>query len=116
MNFSKLPQKYLNFACCFGLVGIAILLRVGALAPHSLWRDDAWQTLVIKAENWQQVARMGLTGPGFAIFLAVWLGAIGFSSLAAQIVPFVAGIAGPSFVFLLARRLGLQLEGSLAAG
>lgn len=101
---------------CFALSVIAVVLRYSPLAPWSLWRDDAWQALVIRADSWTTVARIGQTAPGFSVLLSLWLMLTGFSSAAAQALPFLAGVAAAPLVYLLARRCGFGMAGAAAAG
>ena len=101
------PQGFhWDIVLCLALSLIAIVLRAGPLGPWSLWRDDAWQALAARAGTWAQAARIGQTAPGFSVLLSFWLMLTGFSSLAAQALPFVAGVAGAPFAYLLAKRCG----------
>lgn len=101
---------------CLALIPIAIVLRAGPLGPWSLWRDDAWQALAAKAGTWAEAARIGQTAPGFSVLLTFWLMLAGFSSVAAQALPFVAGVAGAPLAYLLAKRCGFGMAGATAAG
>ena len=105
-----------DVAWCIGLTLLSALLRVSALSPPSLWRDDAWQALVVRVDSWGDVARMGQSAPGFSVLLKLWLSLIGFSSMAAQTLPFAAGVAAAPFAYLVARRIGLDTAGAAAAG
>jgi len=109
-------MKRWDIAWCFVLILIAIALRGGALGPSSLWRDDAWQALVVRTNNWAEVARIGVTAPGFAMLLKLWLCVVGFSSTAAQALPFAAGVAAAPLGYLLAKRIGFGMAGALATG
>ena len=89
------------------LLAVGIVLRQRALAPRSLWLDDAWPALVDKVP-WRQVGVVGLTSPGFSVVLKVWLQVVGFSSLRAQVPAFVCGVIGPVALYFLARRMRLS--------
>src|SRR5215470_587313 len=105
-----------DVAWCIGLTLLGALLRARALSPPSLWRDDAWQALVVRVDSWGDVARMGQSAPGFSVLLKLWLSLTGFSSIAAQALPFAAGVAAAPLAYLVARRIGLDTAGAAAAG
>jgi hypothetical protein len=105
-----------DVAWCIGLTLLSALLRARALSPPSLWRDDAWQALVVRVDSWGDVARMGQSAPGFSVLLKLWLSLTGFSSLAAQTLPFAAGVVAAPFAYVVARRIGLDTWGAAAAG
>ncbi len=88
------------------VVGVAAALRAPALAPPSLWLDDAWAALVIRAHGWSDLRLVAVTAPGWTVGLAGWLGAVGLSSLAAQAPAFAAGVLGPGALYLVAVRGG----------
>ena len=98
------------------LTAAAILVRRSGLGPSSLWLDDAWVALVHRVSDLGDVWRMGLTSPGFAMLLRIWLGAVGLSSGAAQAIPFVAGMLTPGAAYLVGRRLGLRPVPALLGG
>ena len=105
-----------RLAWCVALLGTSVVLRVGGLGPTSLWRDDAWQALVARTDSWSDIVRIGQTPPGFSLLLWLWLTLTGLSSLAAQALPFVAGVAAAPFVYLLAARAGFGTAGAVSAG
>lgn len=105
-----------DVAWCSGLTILAAMLRVSALSPPSLCRDDAWQALVVRADSWGDVTGMGQAAPGFSVLLKLWLSLTGFSSMAAQTLPFAAGVVAAPFAYLVARRIGLDSAGAAAAG
>ena len=90
------------------LVAVAAAVRVPALAPSSLWLDDAWAALVVRAHGWHDLALVAVTAPGWTVGLAGWLGLTGLSSLAAQAPAFVAGVLGPGLCYLVGLRLRLS--------
>lgn len=94
----------------------AYLVRRSGLGPSSLWLDDAWVALVHRVDAFSDVWRMGLTSPGFAVLLKAWLGVAGFTSPAAQAIPFVAGTLTPGAVYAVGRRLRLRRTTALIAG
>jgi hypothetical protein len=94
------------------LAVLAGVLRLDPLAPSSLWIDDAWAALVVKAHGAHDVLLAGVTAPGFAILLKGWLAAAGFSELNAQLLPFVAGVLTAPFLFLVARWMGVGRLGA----
>jgi hypothetical protein len=96
-----------DFAAAVIVVACAAWLRHRQLGPASLWLDDAWPALVIKTP-WRDVTTVGLTAPGFAAFLKVWLHFTGFTATKAQSLAFVFGIAAPALLGLLcvSRRIG----------
>jgi len=99
-----------------GLVLGAAALRLGPLGPSSLWFDDAWVGLAVRAATPFEVALTGLTSPGFAFLLATVAAPFGTSTLAAQLLPFAAGVAAPFAGWWLARSLGLGRGPALLVG
>ncbi|HEX4491638.1 MAG TPA: hypothetical protein VH914_10565 [Acidimicrobiia bacterium] len=99
------------------LLGLAAALRARPLAPHSLWIDDAWVSLLWKVHSVEDVRRISVASPGFVVLLKAWFSVVHFSSLRAQLPAFVCGILGPPAVYLAARawRLG-RPAAVLAAG
>ncbi len=89
------------------LVATGALLRAPALAPSSLWLDDAWLALAGKADGLGELFTVGVTAPGFTAALAAVVSVSGFSSLSAQALPFALGVAVAPVLYLGARRLGL---------
>lgn len=98
-----------------GLVVVGLWLRASALAPSSLWLDDAWISLVHRADSVGQVIDMSLTAPGFGLTLAGLFAATGFSELTAQLPALIAGLIGPVAVLVVARRCGLAWAAALLA-
>ncbi len=96
-----------DFAAAALVVVFAAWLRRRQLGPPSLWLDDAWPALVIKTP-WRDVTTVGLTAPGFAAVLKVWLHFTGFTATKAQSLAFAFGIAAPALLGLLcvSRRIG----------
>ena len=88
------------------------MLRLNALGPSSLWIDDAWATLVIKAHTVHDVLLVAVTAPGFAVLLKGWLAMVGFSELKAQLLPFIVGVATPPLLYIVLRRGGVGRLGA----
>ncbi len=101
--------------CVAMLLVVAIAVGRTALAPPSLWRDDAWVALVHRAPVGDAL-RMGVTSPGFALLLRLWMAVAGFSELRAQLPAFVAFAVTPAVLDMFARRLGLAWPFALLAG
>jgi hypothetical protein len=99
------------------LLGGAVALRARPLAPHSLWIDDAWVSLLWKVHTVEDVRRISVASPGFVAILKVWFHFAHFSALRAQLPAFVCGVLAPPGVYLAARawRLG-RPAALLAAG
>ncbi len=93
------------------LVVVALWLRVPGLTRLGLYRDDAWPALATEA-GLLDALRMGITTPGFELFLRFWLSFSG-ATLWAQAPTLVAAVLTIVGTFLLARRLGC---GRVAAG
>lgn len=95
---------------------LAAAVRAPALGPPSLWRDDAWQTLAVRATSPADLATYGLTSPGFAGVLALVLRLPGRVEVLGPAVPFVLGCLLPAALHLVARRLGASAWGAAGAG
>jgi 4-amino-4-deoxy-L-arabinose transferase-like glycosyltransferase len=98
--------------CALLIVTAAICAR--GLAPPSLFRDDAWVTLVRRAPL-TSALRMGVTAPGFGVLLREWLAVAGFSELRAQLPAYLAAVLAPPMLYLLAVRMRLRQETALLA-
>jgi hypothetical protein len=97
------------------IVALAAALRWEALAPSSLWLDDAWVALVTRARAPEEIYLIGITAPGFTVLLWGWLELSGFSELKAQLLPFLAGIACPAVIYLTAVHRGLHKMTAITA-
>lgn len=88
------------------LAGAAVVLwgTWHALAPGSLWIDDAWVALAAKAQGPSQLAATMITAHGFVVLLAGWMGLAGTQGLAPQFLPLVFGMLAPGLLFLGLRR------------
>ncbi len=94
------------------LLAFKFLLVAPALAPSSLYRDDAWQALAVRVNGPVDITKTGVTAPGFAWGLRL-LGAAPLSEIALQTPALVAGLLGPLLLFILARWWGLSRAASL---
>jgi hypothetical protein len=97
------------------LIALAVFTRYRPLGPSSLWLDDAWAAVSYKANGPKELWRTTFTSPAFSIGTALWLRAVGFSALRAQLLAFVPGILGPSTLYLVARRMRLGRPAALLA-
>jgi hypothetical protein len=90
------------------LVCAAAIVRWHGFGADYLWRDDAWQSLVARADGLREFLLVAVTAPGYSALLAGWFALVGLSPTRAQLPAFVAGICGPAVVFLVARRLDVS--------
>jgi hypothetical protein len=98
------------------LVG-SVWLRYRELGPSSLWQDDAWVVLgATRADGIGEVVLSGVTAPGFSMLLTAWLALTGFSSTAAQFLPFLFAVVAPSLLYLVVVRLGAPKTVATVAG
>jgi hypothetical protein len=97
------------------LLGAAAALRARPLAPHSLWIDDAWVSLLWKVHSFGDVRRISVASPGFVVLLKAWFGIVHFSALRAQLPAFVCGVLGPPVTYLAARAWRLVRPAALVA-
>lgn len=104
LSWSDLPGLVL-------LVGVALWLRVPGLTTLGLYRDDAWPALATEA-GLLDALRMGVTTPGFELFLRFWL-SFSRASPWAQAPALAASMLTIVGVYVLAKRLGC---GRVAAG
>ena len=112
---ARLPGR-LDLLVAVGLLVLAAAVRVPALGASSLWRDDAWQALAVRATSPADLATYGLTSPGFAALLAVVLRLPGRVEVLGPAVPFALGCLLPPALHLVARRLGASTWGGAGAG
>jgi hypothetical protein len=103
-----------DVAVAVGLVAGAAALRVAPLGPPSLWLDDSWPTLVVKADTVHETLLAGAWAPGFILLMKGWLTTFGFSELTAQLLPFFIGIATPPFLYVVLRKRGIRRLASAA--
>jgi hypothetical protein len=96
------------------LIGVALAVRVPALSTSGLYRDDAWPLLATRTDLGRAV-RMGVTTPGFELFIRTW-GGLRPATWWAQAPALVASVAAVAVAYLLARRLGCRPAAALVAG
>ena len=86
------------------LVFISGMLRSAELAPPSLWIDDAWVALISR-HSWSDIWWTSLTSVGFRAIIGTMIFVFGDSTTAAQLFPFVVGLATIPATYLVARKL-----------
>ncbi|MFT5223930.1 MAG: hypothetical protein ACI867_002258 [Glaciecola sp.] len=89
-----------------GLVMLALLVRVEALNPASLWLDDAWLVVGARGENLLESFRAVISAPGYALVLFGWLAVAGTGELRAQLPALSFALASVPLAMAVARRLG----------
>lgn len=102
----------LDVAMLLLLLTLKCFLVAPALAPSSLYRDDAWQALAVRVSAPPDITKTGVTAPGFAWGLRV-LNSSPISEIALQAPALAAGLLGPLLLFILARCWGLSRAASL---
>jgi hypothetical protein len=95
------------------VVAVALALRAPNLTTGELYRDDAWPALATRVGLGRAV-RLGVTVPGFEVFLRAWL-AVSRSTVWAQVPALVVSILGVVLAYRLAHRLGAGDIGALVA-
>ena len=96
------------------LLGLALAVRVPALSTSGLYRDDAWPMLATRTGLGRAV-RMGVTTPGFEVFIRTW-GGLGSSTWWAQAPALAASVVVVAVAYLLARQLGCRPAAALVGG
>jgi hypothetical protein len=103
------PQRTkADAALAAALVCAAAIVRWSGFGADYLWRDDAWQSLVSRADGIREFLLVAVTAPGYSALLAGWFALVGLTPTRAQLPAFVAGVGGPAVVFLVARRLDVS--------
>ncbi len=102
-------------AVALGLLAVvAVGLRAPLLSSHGLYRDDAWPALATRS-GLSQSLRIGVTAPGFEMFLRLWVG-LSHATVWAQVPALVASVTAVVGVYLVARRIGCRPPAALVAG
>jgi hypothetical protein len=96
------------------VTALAVWLRLEPLGPSSLWLDDAWVAVAHRVDTLAELRAVGVSAPGFVVLLRAWLLLVGYSETAAQLLPFVAGVAAPGLLYVVVRRLGWDRLAGLA--
>lgn len=96
------------------LVVVALWLRVPGITTLGLYRDDAWPALATEV-GILDALRMGITTPGFELFLRCWL-SVSRATPWAQAPALAAAVLAIVGVYVLARRVGCGRAAALAAG
>jgi len=98
------------------ITALAWYVRWPGMEAPALSFADSWVALIAHLDNPVDVARVGLTAPGFALLAKMWFLAVGFSTTAAQTPAFVVGVATPGLTYLVARRIGAGRPAAAMAG
>lgn len=98
------------------LAVVSLWLRRGGLGPNTLWLDDAWVVAGVRAETWSELSATFATTPGFTILEVVLFALFDRASLAAQAIPFVAGIALAPVAYALVRWMAIGRPSALVGG
>lgn len=97
------------------IVGVGTWLRWAPLGPDSLWLDDLWVIAPSQASSWGDAVDMLVTAPLFSLLVNAPLVVLGPSSLAAQAIPFLAGIAAPALALAVTRWMGWRWYASVVS-
>src|SRR5260221_4133321 len=97
-----------DIGVAIALLGLAAYARYRPLAPSSLWLDDSWAAIGYKATSARELWRTMFTSPLFSLGTALWLKAVGLSSLRAQMLAFIPGVLGPPVLYFEARQMRLR--------
>ncbi len=109
-------DRQIDLCIVAALLFAGLWLRSAELGPSTLWYDDAWAALALRAESWSDLWSMTPTNQGFTFVLRGWFDVVGFSETRAQLLPFVAGVAtGPTAFWLWRRYIGRD-GATMAAG
>ena len=98
-------QELVTGAALVAIGVLALLLRIPGLTSTGLFRADAWVALGSRVGLGTAV-RMSSTSPGFMTAERFWIGLDPGSSLWAQILPLLVGIAGVFAIYFLVRYWG----------
>jgi hypothetical protein len=104
-----------DIGVAIALLGLAAYARYRPLAPSSLWLDDSWAAIGYKATSARELWRTMFTSPLFSLGTALWLKAVGLSSLRAQMLAFIPGVLGPPVLYFEARQMRLGRPAALLA-
>ena len=96
------------------LTAIAVGVRVGGLAPSSLWHDDIWVAYAARS-RYSDIPMMAVTSPGFVFLEKAVFDLVGFSAFTAQLLPFLASSVTPAVVFVVLKR-AVRVELAVTAG
>jgi hypothetical protein len=116
LGSSGVAERTVDVTIVLVLLALAAWLRVSALAPSSLWLDDAWIALVSRSESFDELIRMSLTAPGFGATLAALIAVLGLRSWVTQLPAFVAGVALAPATYVLLRRRGIVPPAAVVGG
>ena len=77
----KLSKYRIEILDVWWVVVVSVLIRFNSLAPNSLWQDDSYVALVIKATNFEEFKLTAGHHPGFSGILLSLYKIFGFSEL-----------------------------------
>lgn len=101
------------FAASF-LIALALAVRLPSLSTTGLYRDDAWPLLAART-GLARAVRIGVTIPGFEVFLWAW-GRVSTATVWAQAPALVASVTAVALAYGLARKLGCEPFAAVVAG
>jgi len=97
-------SKILPAAIVAILVILSAVFRRAELGPPALRVDDAWVALISR-HSWRDIWWTSLTSVGFRAIIGAFIQIFGDSTTAAQLFPFVAGLATIPATYFVARKL-----------
>ena len=101
----KKSSKYkLEIIDLFWIFLVSLFIRFNSLGPNSLWQDDSYVALVIKATNIEEFKLVAGHHPGYSLLLLNLYNFFGFSEFVFQIPSIIFGIATPVIGTLALRR------------
>lgn len=109
------PAGVVTSVALMAVIVLAWLRIVPAWGPSSLWLDDAWPALAVRASGVGEALHTTVTAPGFTLLLTGWLHLVGFSERAAQALPLLFALAVGPVLYLAARRLWPKGPAALVA-
>ena len=109
-----MTRRTADVAAMSFLVVLALAVRLPALSTTGLYRDDAWPMLAVRTDL-ARAMRIGVTIPGFELFLRAW-GSASTSTVWAQAPALLASVTAVVLVYGLARRLGCHSSAAMVAG
>jgi hypothetical protein len=115
-GFRGTAVRGVDVAIVLVLLAVGVWLRAPALAPSSLWLDDAWIALVSRSGSFGELIRMSVTAPGFGATLAALISVFGLRTWATQLPAFLAGVALAPAAYVLLRRRAILPHAAAVGG
>jgi len=112
----KLTKYQFEILDVFWVVTVSVFVRFISLAPNSLWQDDAYVALVIKATSFEEFKLTSGHHPGFSGILLGLYNLFGFSELLFQAPSFIFGILLPGVGYLALKRHNFSRTFSIIFG